>query len=111
MVEILKQLPVKGYLFPRWRNVETVSKKLKRYLRLVGLGHMSLHGLRHTNISHLTMKGVPDEAIMKMSGHTQKSTLKRYQHLSPDYLIEIADKLHFEEKTTPVQLVPKKKAK
>ncbi len=109
MIEILEHLPEKGFLFPRWRNVETVSKKLKRYLRKVGLGHMWLHGLRHTNISLLTMKGVPDEAIMRNSGQTQKSTLKRYQHLSPGYLLEVADKLHFEEKKQSVAIVQKKK--
>jgi integrase len=109
MLPILDELPALGYLFPRWRNVQTVSKKLKRYLRSVGLSHMYLHGLRHTTTSHLTMKGVPDKAKMQMLGHTQASTLKRYEHLSPDYLIEIADKLSFEERAPAVSLVRKKR--
>jgi integrase len=111
LADVVATLPAKGYLFPRWRHVQTVSKKLKRYLRQVGLGHMWLHGLRHTTTSHLTMKGVPDRAKMEMLGHTQASTLKRYDHLSPDYLIEVADKLDFTKTQKPVKLVAGKRRK
>jgi hypothetical protein len=30
------------------------------------------------------MKGVPDEMIAKVTGHTSRG-LKRYQHLSPEF--------------------------
>ena len=92
---IIDRLPAKGPLFPRWQRVQTVSHKLKKYLRACGLGHQWLHGLRHTNISHLTMAGVPTRAIMDLVGQTQESTLQRYRHLSPEYLIEVADGVSF----------------
>jgi integrase len=96
-LSIIDRLPDEGQLFPRWQRVQTVSHKLKRYLRACGLGHQWLHGLRHTNISHLTMAGVPTKAIMDLVGQTQESTLDRYRHLSPEYLIEVADGVSFFE--------------
>ncbi len=72
------------------------------------MGHMWLHGLRHTNISHLTMKGLPEAAIMKMTGHAQQNTLKRYRHLARDYLAYAADKLSFQEEKS-IRLVKDKK--
>jgi integrase len=98
---IIEQLPKRGPLFPRWQKVQTVSHKLKRYLRACGLGHMWLHGLRHTNISHLTMKGVPAKAIMELVGQTTEKALNKYRHLAPDYLMEVSDKLDFSRSQSP----------
>ncbi|HUJ89062.1 MAG TPA: phage integrase SAM-like domain-containing protein [Syntrophorhabdales bacterium] len=92
---ILDLLPKDGPLWPRWQNVETVSKKLKKYLRACGLGHMWLHGLRHTNISMQIMKGTPTRAVMAIVGQTSEKAMKRYEHLDPDYLAEVSDTLDF----------------
>jgi integrase len=44
------------------------------------------HGNRHTFASRLAMKGVPDRTIMQLGGWRSERMVKRYSHLSADYL-------------------------
>jgi len=94
-LEIVDRLPEEGPLFPRWRRVDTVSHKLKKYLRACGLGHMWLHGLRHTAISHHIMRGTPTRAVMQLVGQTSEKVMRKYEHFAPGYLVEVSDALDF----------------
>ena len=95
MEAILSQLPEKGYLFPRWRRVQTVSHKLKKILRKIGRGDQWLHGLRHNTATKLSRNGHPLRARMKLLGHKQMSTMLRYDHSDDRDLIAAGDSLHF----------------
>ena len=44
------------------------------------------HGLRHTGISWLVMKGVPTRTIMALANIKNESVLSRYAHLAPDHM-------------------------
>jgi integrase len=46
------------------------------------------HGNRHTFASRLAMNGVPDRTIMQLGGWKSERMVKRYSHLSADYLRE-----------------------
>jgi len=94
-LSIVDELPKEGPLFPRWKRVDTVSHKLKKCLRACGLGHMWLHGLRHTYISRHIMAGTPSRAVMQLAGQTSEKVMKKYEHFSPGYLLDVADTLDF----------------
>ncbi|MEI6153814.1 MAG: tyrosine-type recombinase/integrase [Deltaproteobacteria bacterium] len=87
--------PKKGFLFPRWQNPQTVSKKFLRLLRTAGIHNAHLHHTRHTTGSWLAMSGVSKKMIQSTLGHTQASTTDIYMHLSPDYEVDGMDKLNF----------------
>jgi integrase len=97
---VIERLPKVGFLFPGCTKPNAMTEKVKELFRSCGLGHLHLHSLRHTTTSHLAMAGVQDKALMLLLGHTEPATLKRYQHLKPDYLEEVMGKLSFKAKTT-----------
>jgi len=93
--EVLSQLPAEGYLFPKWRRVQTVSKKLRKILKNAGLDNMWLHGLRHDSSHKLSRRGVPLKVRMAYTNHKQVSTMLRYEHPTDEDLVRAADTLHF----------------
>jgi integrase len=115
MEEVLKQLPNKGYLFPSYRNVSTVSKKLKRILRTIpivegsdpkegNLGDgMWLHGLRHDTSHKMSRKGVPLKVRMELTNHKSIQSMLRYEHPDDQDLREGANVIHYDPglKTVP----------
>jgi integrase len=53
---------------------------------------ITLHGLRHTHITHLLMDGVPINVVSKRAGHsTVTITLDVYGHVLEESQQELAD--------------------
>lgn len=72
------------YVLPRKHpnTLSHVAMQCIRRAKLVG----TLHTLRHTFISHLTMKGVSLRTIQRLAGHSSIAITEKYSHLSPDHL-------------------------
>ena len=80
----------------------TVTHKLKRYLRKLGLPY-KLHDLRHTTASWLAMNGVPLRVIQDLLGHSTISVTEIYAHLQDEALREALE-CTFSGKTQAVPL-------
>jgi integrase len=78
--------------FPRYvqRAAEALREAGRDGSRLEGY---TWHGNRHTFASRLAMNGVPDRTIMQLGGWKSERMVKRYSHLSADYLPEAVERL------------------
>jgi len=52
----------------------------------LGLAKGGMHGFRHYRVSALVMAGVSKEVIKNQIGHGSDEMVKRYTHLSEDFL-------------------------
>jgi integrase len=60
------------------------TKKFSEEVRAAKLRHITLHGLRHTHITHLLRSGVPVHVVSERAGHANPTvTLNIYAHLLP----------------------------
>ena len=87
LADLLQEMGPKerGRLFP-WAP-STVTHKLKRYFRELGLDYR-LHDLRHTTASWLAMKGVPLKTIQELLGHSTIAVTEIYAHLQDEAIRE-----------------------
>lgn len=60
----------------------TVSKKLKKALRAMGLGHARLHDLRHSAASEMINADVDLYTVGAVLGHKSQVSTARYAHLA-----------------------------
>jgi integrase len=82
---VLESMPAReGRVFPRWEHPDTVSHIVKDALRAFGLGHLSLHKLRHTFAVLLKSEGVDDAAVGELLGHTDRRATEIYAHVTDD---------------------------
>ena len=68
----------------------------RRYLPTVkelGLTGVNWHTLRHTYASRLAMSGVTEATIASLLRHSGTTLVRRYAHLSPEYLQEAVEKV------------------
>lgn len=65
----------------------------KELLRTAGVRDARLHDARHTAATMLLLLGVPSRAVMDVMGWSQVSMTKRYQHMSSNLTISIADQI------------------
>jgi len=72
----------KGHVFTRWRHPDTVTHRIKEALKGYGLGHLSLHKLRHTFATLLVTEGVDLNTIGDLLGHTDKRAAEIYSHVT-----------------------------
>ena len=72
-----------------------LNERLKRLGTRIGLPHITVHGLRHTFISHLVMSGVDLVTVKELAGHADIKTTMRYAHLAPDHLRHSVAKLPY----------------
>lgn len=80
------------HLFPEWRDSATLSRSFKRLTARVKIEDLHVHDLRHEAISRLYEKtNLSDVEIMKITGHTNATTLSRYANIRSSNL---ADKLN-----------------
>ena len=68
-------------VFPWWKDSSTLSKAFKRLTARAEIEDFRFHDLRHEGISRLFLTAMSDVEIMKMTGHTNFSTLERYAAL------------------------------
>lgn len=92
-----------GFVFPRWRDPDTITHLWEDYRGLAGLKDVRLHDLRHTMASHLAQKGVSQKKIQELLGHAKLSTTDTYTHLFPEHLREALDKLDFAVKMQSIE--------
>lgn len=71
----------------------TVSVKVKKALRAVGLGHARLHDLRHSAASEMINAGVDLYTVGGVLGHKSAVSTARYAHLAQEKLREAVGKI------------------
>lgn len=65
-----------------------IRKSFDRACAKIGLGHRLLHDLRRSGIKHLRNAGVPEQTIMRLSGHRTNATFTRYSIITTDDLAD-----------------------
>lgn len=95
MKEVLSTLKrtKKGYVFPKWRTKDAVTRKFHKTIEDAGIKAIRLHDLRHTAASYLAMSGVPLDAIGDILGQKDKRATLIYRHLTPEYMQQEMAKL------------------
>ena len=67
-------------------DADTLSKSFRRLVRIAKVTPITLHGLRHTHISHLLMDGVHVKVVSERAGHANvTTTLERLCGLYPEH--------------------------
>jgi len=69
-----------------------IRKSLYKAVERAGLGHRLLHDLRRSGIGHLRAAGVPEQTIMRLSGHRTTATFTRYNIVSADDMRDALEK-------------------
>lgn len=81
LVRLLKrQTPHDGFLFGGPGQVNRIEKAWARARAAAGFPTLRLHDLRHLAVSRLRELGVPDHAIMAITGHKTLRMLDHYSH-------------------------------
>lgn len=74
------------------RKPRILTKAFTRFIKTVDVPQITLHGLRHTHITHLLMDGEPIKMVSDRAGHSTVSiTLDVYGHALPEDQKELAD--------------------
>lgn len=79
---------LKGRARGRPLSVNSLQKLLVYHARRGHLTAFHAHRLRHTGITQLIEKGMPEPAVRKLVGHRHAASLEPYLHLSDDYVAE-----------------------
>ena len=79
-------------IFPVFADSEHLSKHFKRICFRANIQDLKFHDLRHEATSRFFERGkLSDMEIMKITGHTQYSTLQRYANLRSSDLVSKMD--------------------
>lgn len=71
----------------------TDHKEWKALLNAAGVRDARLHDARHTAATMLLVLGVPARAVMEVMGWSHISLTTRYQHMTSDLTVTIADQI------------------
>ena len=82
------------YIFRPYDGPNTIYRHFAALARKLGIKG-TLHDLRHTFASHLSMQGVPIPVIKDLLGHSDIATTMIYAHLSPEIHKAAIKKLPF----------------
>jgi integrase len=75
-------------IFWHWETTDQLSKHFRRICHRAKIQDLKFHDLRHEATSRFFEAGrLSDMEIMKITGHTQYSTLQRYVNLRPSDLV------------------------
>lgn len=77
-----------GRIFPY--NSRSVGSAFRRGCRDLGIEDLRFHDLRHEATSRLFEAGLQIEQVALVTGHKDWKMLKRYTHISPDTIVNIA---------------------
>ena len=113
--EMIEQgdLPKSGYLFTSQSNrrgkqkdlpwhPSSVTHRFKDHLRLAGLSEdLSLHSCRHTYVTFLRRKGIPQDVVQRLLGHTTPVTTDVYDSSAALHFRQFADLVDYEDEETP----------
>jgi integrase len=94
LIPLSKSPKTSGFVYRPYKNMNTLYHHFKHLLKRLGLSG-TLHDLRHTFASHLSMAGVPIPVIKELMGHSDIATTMIYAHLSPSTYKEAISKLDF----------------
>lgn len=72
-----------------WKSFSCILQKAKE--KGVNVDGVKVHTLRATYISHMIMNGVDPMKVMRIVGHTNFETMKKYLHLSDEYLNDVPE--------------------
>jgi integrase len=79
-------------IFWQWKDSIVLGRAFKRLCYRAKIADLRFHDLRHEATSRFFERGrLSDMEIMKITGHTQYSTLQRYVKLRPSVLAEKMD--------------------
>ena len=98
-LEILKQrfcnriLGREDWVFPAERSADRVevSKRFARICKNAGLENFRFHDLRHSAASRMAKAGISILKVQEILGHKSVSMTKRYSHLRPTGLRDVAN--------------------
>ena len=79
-------------IFVDW-TPSALTEAFRRLCRNLKLEDFKFHDLRHTAASCMRMSGADIHTVATLLGHKNLATAKRYQHLSPAFLVEAVGKL------------------
>lgn len=74
------------YVFPRWRNPDTVTRMFHEAAKKAGYPQLHLHSLRHTYATRLAELRYPEAVRMPLLGHVTKEMAALYSHIANDSL-------------------------
>lgn len=72
-----------------WKSFRTILNRAKK--EGINIDGVRVHTLRSTYVSHMVMSGVDRIKIMKIVGHSSFQTMKKYLHLSEDYIQDVPE--------------------
>ncbi|HBZ01253.1 MAG TPA: hypothetical protein DEO84_08050 [candidate division Zixibacteria bacterium] len=82
------------FVFRPFEGPNTIYRHFAALAKQLGIKG-TLHDLRHTFASHLSMAGVPIPVIKELLGHSDIATTMIYAHLSPEIHMAAIQKLPF----------------
>ncbi|WP_037076458.1 tyrosine-type recombinase/integrase [Pseudonocardia spinosispora] len=86
-----------GWVFTNYRgqvvHPRTDHNEWKELLKAAGVRDARLHDARHTAATMLLVLGVPSRAVMDVMGWSQIAMTTRYQHITSELTVSIADQV------------------
>ena len=74
-------------------NKDYVSRRFKKYFRMIGKEDFRLHDLRHTFATYLVLNNVNSRIIQELLNHSNIATTEKYMHLNQDVQKKIINKV------------------
>jgi integrase len=69
-----------------------LTHEFSTLIKGIDITQITLHGLRHTHITHLLMDNVPIKVVSERAGHSSVTiTLDTYGHVLPDMQKSVAE--------------------
>jgi|GEM_PF-1483401 len=90
-LERMEDAPKRKTLW-RWTCITYMGQLFKKVVRAAGYETYRFHDLRHTFASYMAMRGEPLKVIQDLMRHKSITSTLVYAHLSPDHLIEAAER-------------------
>ena len=90
LYEVLSSLARNGeYVFTyQGEMVKSIKRSFKRACQRAGIKDFRFHDFRHTFVTRMRRKGVPDRVIMNITGHKTLVMLNRYDRIDEQDLLQ-----------------------